>query len=112
MKKVMRMDEQAFLELPAEEQSDIFQTVAPQLGRSAAVLEKDVWVCWALKALFSMPGAHPMAFKGGPNTGSGSGSFDGFRLTFSTCQPPFQGADHGESDLPHRLRRHPAGLAH
>ena len=40
MKKVMCVDEQAFLELPAEEQSDILQTVAPQLGRSAAVMEK------------------------------------------------------------------------
>jgi hypothetical protein len=26
---------------------------------------KDVWVCWALETLFSMPNAHPMAFKGG-----------------------------------------------
>jgi len=24
-----------------------------------------MWVCWALQALFSMPNAHPMAFKGG-----------------------------------------------
>jgi hypothetical protein len=31
----------------------------------AIILEKDVWVCWALETLFSMPGHHPMAFKGG-----------------------------------------------
>jgi hypothetical protein len=28
-------------------------------------LEKDVSVCWALKILFEIPKAHPMAFKGG-----------------------------------------------
>lgn len=78
MKKVMCVDEQAFLELPAEEQSDIFQTVAPQLGRSAAVLEKDVWVCWTLKALFSMPGTHPMAFKGGTSLSKIYGVIDRF----------------------------------
>jgi hypothetical protein len=59
------MAEQALLELAAEEQKEILQTVSPQLARSASVLEKDIWVCWALQALFSMPGAHPMAFKGG-----------------------------------------------
>jgi hypothetical protein len=41
------------------------QTAATQLGQQATVLEKDIWVCWALQALFSMPDAHPMAFKGG-----------------------------------------------
>ena len=29
------------------------------------MLEKDVWVCWTLQTLFSIPDAHPMAFKGG-----------------------------------------------
>lgn len=65
MRLAVSMAEQVFLELSVEEQRDILQTVAPQLARSASVLEKDVWVCWTLQALFSMPGAHPMAFKGG-----------------------------------------------
>ena len=29
------------------------------------ILEKDVWVCWALDTLFSMPNRYQMAFKGG-----------------------------------------------
>ena len=33
-------------------------------GRAAIILEKDIWVCWVLQALFSMPDPHPMAFKG------------------------------------------------
>jgi hypothetical protein len=55
----------AFLSLKPQEQKEILQTAAAQLGRQAAVLEKDIWVCWVLQTLFSIPDAHPMAFKGG-----------------------------------------------
>lgn len=58
------MSEQ-FLHLPAEDRKEILQTAAAQLGQQATVLEKDVWVCWTLQALFTLPDAHPMAFKGG-----------------------------------------------
>ncbi len=54
-----------FLHLPVNDRREILQTAATQLGQQATVLEKDVWVCWALQTLFSMPNAHPMAFKGG-----------------------------------------------
>ena len=54
-----------FLHLKAQEQSQIYRALAPQLARSPAVLEKDVWVCWVLQALFTMPDRLPMAFKGG-----------------------------------------------
>ncbi|HEB92751.1 MAG TPA: nucleotidyl transferase AbiEii/AbiGii toxin family protein [Gammaproteobacteria bacterium] len=54
-----------FLHLQADDRKEILQTAATQLGQQATVLEKDVWVCWTLQTLFSMPDAHPMAFKGG-----------------------------------------------
>jgi hypothetical protein len=54
-----------FLHLANQERKDIVETLSVRLGRRAKVLEKDVWVCWALSALFSMPNAHRMAFKGG-----------------------------------------------
>ena len=54
-----------FLHLGNQERREILETLASQLGRDAKVLEKDVWVCWVLSVLFSMPGAHRMAFKGG-----------------------------------------------
>ncbi len=54
-----------FLHLPVSDRKEILQTSATQLGQQATVLEKDVWVCWTLQTLFSMPDAHPMAFKGG-----------------------------------------------
>ena len=56
---------ESFLHLKAQEQSQIYRALAPQLARSPAVLEKDVWVCWVLQALFTMPNRLPMAFKGG-----------------------------------------------
>jgi len=56
---------EAFLHLDAQEQSQIYRALAPQMARSPVVLEKDVWVCWVLQALFTMPGRLPMAFKGG-----------------------------------------------
>jgi hypothetical protein len=54
-----------FLRLPLREQAEILNGLAPELGRAAVVLEKDVWVCWVLQQLFQMPGRLPMAFKGG-----------------------------------------------
>lgn len=54
-----------YLELAAAEQSAILRAKAPVLGRVADVLEKDIWVCWTLQQLFTMPGRLPMAFKGG-----------------------------------------------
>ena len=55
----------AFLALGLSEQSEILNNFAQALGRNAQVLEKDIWVCWTLDRLFSMPNGKPMAFKGG-----------------------------------------------
>lgn len=54
-----------FLSLPADSRREIITTVAANTGRSALVLEKDVWICWALDVLFTIPGRPDMAFKGG-----------------------------------------------
>jgi len=56
---------ESFLHLDAQEQSQIYRALAPQLARSPVVLEKDLWVCWVLQTLFTMSGRLPMAFKGG-----------------------------------------------
>lgn len=54
-----------FLSLDVRERADILRTLAVRTGRSAVILEKDIWLCWVLQALFSMPDSLPMAFKGG-----------------------------------------------
>lgn len=69
---------EAYLELPEADQKDILQAAAAELGRQATVLEKDIWVCWTLQTLFSIPDAHPMAFKGGTSLSKIYGAIDRF----------------------------------
>ncbi|MFA6037494.1 MAG: nucleotidyl transferase AbiEii/AbiGii toxin family protein [Legionellales bacterium] len=54
-----------YFELNKQDQKAILKSASMQLNKTEHVLEKDIWVCWALEKLFSMPEAHPMAFKGG-----------------------------------------------
>lgn len=54
-----------FLKLSSAEQQEVINAAAPILGILPAVVEKDVWVCATLDALFSIPDRRPMVFKGG-----------------------------------------------
>ncbi len=67
-----------FLHLPVGDRREILQTAATRLGQQATVLEKDVWACWTLQTLFSMPDAHPMAFKGGTSLSKIYGAINRF----------------------------------
>ena len=67
-----------FLSQDAQEQGDILRTVAVRSGRPAVILEKDIWICWALQAVFSIPDHHPMAFKGGTSLAKVYGIIDRF----------------------------------
>ena len=54
-----------YLNLPATAQREILEAAAAASNRSAAILEKDIWLTFLLGQLFSMPDRLPMAFKGG-----------------------------------------------
>lgn len=56
----------AFLKLPSARRLAAFQQVDEALGLQAVSVEKDFWVCWTLRELFSLPevGEH-LTFKGG-----------------------------------------------
>jgi hypothetical protein len=54
-----------FLRLSTDEQAEILAAMSAKTGRSSQVLQKDVWLCWALKELFGAPRRVRMAFKGG-----------------------------------------------
>jgi predicted nucleotidyltransferase component of viral defense system len=55
-----------FLQLPSARQLLAFQQVDEVMGLQTVSVEKDFWVCWTLKALFSMPGiGDHLTFKGG-----------------------------------------------
>ena len=55
-----------FFKLPAEDRQLAFQQVVGEMGLQAVSVEKDFWVCWTLRELFSMPGVRDhLTFKGG-----------------------------------------------
>ena len=51
---------------PAQDRVDLFNESAKRLRFSVAIVEKDFWVCWALKRIFGLV-APPagLLFKGG-----------------------------------------------
>lgn len=57
----------SYFDLAREQQLDLISGLTDALGKSEAVLEKDIWVVKVLEVLFAMPAAQdkPMAFKGG-----------------------------------------------
>lgn len=58
---------ESYLALSHKDQRQILQALSmnTNIKRDALLLEKDIWICWALEFLFKMPNRLPMAFKGG-----------------------------------------------
>jgi hypothetical protein len=54
-----------FLRLDPQNQREVINAASQQLDMVPAVVEKDVWVCYALNVLYSIPNRRPMVFKGG-----------------------------------------------
>ena len=54
-----------FFDLSAKDRLDALSIVADASGRPLHLLEKDIWVVWALRHLFSGPYAEHLVFKGG-----------------------------------------------
>jgi len=69
---------ESFLSLNHRDRREILETVAARAGRPAVILEKDIWICWVLQILFSIPDHHPMAFKGGTSLSKVYGIIDRF----------------------------------
>lgn len=62
----------AFLTQPVERQRVIYEEAGRRLGLSAGSVEKDLWVCWTLRALFRLPSSGPhLTFKGGTSLSKG-----------------------------------------
>lgn len=61
-----------FLTQPVERQRVIYEEAGRRLGLSAGSVEKDLWVCWTLRALFRLPSSGPhLTFKGGTSLSKG-----------------------------------------
>lgn len=56
---------ETYFSLSQADQAELLDTAASRSGRSAHILEKDVWVVWTLASLFSSPIASILTFKGG-----------------------------------------------
>ncbi|NQD92749.1 nucleotidyl transferase AbiEii/AbiGii toxin family protein [Pseudomonas sp. CrR25] len=54
-----------FFELPEQDQREALQFAAAQTSRPAHLLEKDLWVVWTLRALFTSTAGQNLTFKGG-----------------------------------------------
>jgi hypothetical protein len=54
-----------FLSTPDDVREGIYNTLSLKLEKTPEILEKDIWVCWVLDVLFTMPDRDQMAFKGG-----------------------------------------------
>jgi len=55
-----------FLQLPADRRRIFFMQVDEAMGLQAVSVEKDFWVCWTLRTLFTLPGlGEHLTFKGG-----------------------------------------------
>ena len=54
-----------FFALSREDQGEALLVAAARSGRPLHLLEKDVWVVWALRQLFTGPHARHLVFKGG-----------------------------------------------
>lgn len=55
-----------FIDLPKEDRVDILNRVSSELNiRQRAVIEKDWWVTTVLRAMFALPYADHLSFKGG-----------------------------------------------
>jgi hypothetical protein len=55
----------SFLQLSDADRREVLGVAADRSGRPAHLLEKDVWVVWALATLYGSPLGEHLVFKGG-----------------------------------------------
>lgn len=54
-----------FLTLGSKDRAEVLEVAALKTDRPAHLLEKDIWVVWALSVLFDSPLGDGLTFKGG-----------------------------------------------
>ncbi|MDR0829934.1 MAG: nucleotidyl transferase AbiEii/AbiGii toxin family protein, partial [Prevotellaceae bacterium] len=54
-----------FNQLTEQERAEIFRQIRNKIGLNEVAIEKDVWVTAVLRALFELPYAENISFKGG-----------------------------------------------
>lgn len=98
-----------FLELDERARSGTLRAMEQRFGRPALILEKDIWVCWTLKALFTLPDAPRMAFKGGTSLSKVYGAIHRFSediditIDYRSLNPEFHPFDAALSNRQRQL---------
>ena len=64
---------------PAKIRAELFTETAARMGVSPQIIEKDFWVCWTLRRVFSLGGPLPgLIFKGGTSLSKAYGLIERF----------------------------------
>lgn len=69
---------ESYFSLSKDDQIALLETAASDLGRPPDLLEKDIWVVWALNALFDSPLGESLVFKGGTSLSKAYNAIDRF----------------------------------
>ena len=67
-----------YLDLALGDRQDVLDVAASASGRPAYLLEKDIWVVWALETLFAGSLGEPLVFKGGTSLSKAYGAIRRF----------------------------------
>ena len=97
---------ESFFALSRQDRREVLEHGRAASGRPAHLLEKDIWVVWALNALFSSPMAADLTFKGGTSLSKVYRLIDRFSEDIDlTCDirkliPDLTGTGAAAADLP------------
>jgi hypothetical protein len=69
---------ESYFSLSKDDQIALLETAASDLGRPPDLLEKDIWVVWALNALFDSSLGESLVFKGGTSLSKAYNAIDRF----------------------------------
>lgn len=97
--------------LPVTDRMDLFSATARRRGLTAEIIEKDFWVCWALKRVFNLPDPPAgLLFKGGTSLSKVFGVIERFSedvdLSFNRAELGFGGENDPLHALTGKKRKH------
>ena len=97
--------------LPLADRMDLFTATAQRRGLTAEIIEKDFWVCWTLKRVFTLPDPPAgLLFKGGTSLSKVFGVIERFSedvdLSFNRAELGFSGESDPLNALTGKKRKH------
>jgi hypothetical protein len=97
--------------LPIADRADLFVAAARQRGLTVEIIEKDFWVCWTLKRVFTLPNPPAgLLFKGGTSLSKVFGVIERFSedvdLSFDRAGLGFGGESDPLNALTGKKRKH------